>query len=79
MFHLIWLGIGALGLQVENLHHAFPSKDMVVTAYPFIETKKEKQAPKIREGDAGVYLPPRSTGSRKRFRRLHRMELPRFR
>lgn len=49
--------MGALGLQVENLHHAFPSEDMVITAHPFIETKREKQTPKIRKRDAGVCRP----------------------
>jgi hypothetical protein len=40
---LVWLGLFALGLQIDNLSNTIPGKNVMITPYPFLESEATKQ------------------------------------
>ena len=45
LFHLVRLGLCTLGLQVDDVRHAFTSEDMMIASNPFLKAEPRQQLP----------------------------------
>ncbi len=52
--NLIRFGLAARPLQVDQLFHAWPHKDVVAPADPFFEPQIQKKLSQLIEADVGI-------------------------
>lgn len=58
MSHLIWLGLAALALQVDELLHSRLDEDVVTAARPLLKAESPKEVAQISEPDVRVRSTP---------------------